>query len=334
MLVEPVFEQEFKDCSYGYRKGRDCHQAVRAVDKAIFKGCHWIIELDIRKYFESIPHQTLCGMFRRRIKDGVLNRLVLGWLKAGALVEGEWETSEEGTPQGGNVSPLLANLYLHDTLDTWFESEVKPRLKGAAHLVRYADDAVLCFKREEDAARVLAVLGKRFAKYGLTMHPQKTRLIDFRPPAAGQADRQPRSFSFLGFTFYWGRSLKGRLVPKVKTDRQRLSRALKGIAEWCRKHRHTPVKDQQKQLAKKVSGHIDYYGVSHNTRSLEGFQQGVERIWHKWLNRRGSPRLITWTKLSKWLIRGPWPVPRIKHHLFEAAKPPVRKPKQLKLPLT
>ena len=202
LLVEPVFEREFRDCSYGYRKGHNCHQAIRAVDRAIGSGCHWIIELDIRNYFGSIPHQPLREMFRRRIKDGVLNRLILGWLKAGVLREGEWEKSEYGTPQGGIVSPLLANLYLHEVLDVWFEDEVKPRLKGPAQLVRYADDAVLCFQHEEDATRVLEVLGKRLAKYGLTLHPDKTRLVDYRKPPQGggkegsKTTDNPRSISF------------------------------------------------------------------------------------------------------------------------------------------
>ena len=333
LLVEPVFELEFRDCAYGYRKGRGCHQAIRAVDRAIGDGCHWIIELDIRKYFESIPHQPLREMFRRRIKDGVLNRLVLGWLKAGVLREGEWEASEEGTPQGGNVSPLLANLYLHEVLDTWFEDVVKPRLKGKAHLVRYADDAVLCCQCEEDATRVLEALGKRLAKHGLTMHPEKTRLTDFRPPQQGRADRQPRSFSFLGFTFYWGKSRKGKLTAKVKTDRKRLNRALEAITEWCRKHRHDPIRKQQQRLSEKIAGHIGYYGMSFNYPSLRRFRRSVEGIWKKWLNRRGSPRAITWERMRDWLKKGPWPELKIKHSLFATARSPVSRPQQLKLRL-
>lgn len=316
LLVEPVFEREFRDCSYGYREGRSCHQAIAAVDQAIYKGCYWIIELDIRNYFGSIPHEPLREMFRRRIKDGVLNRLVLGWLKAGALREGEWESKEEGTPQGGIVSPLLANLYLHEVLDTWFEDEVKPRLKGRAHLVRYADDAVLCFQREEDAARVFEALAKRLAKFGLTLHPEKTRRVDFRPPTPGKRDEQPRSFSFLGFTFYWGKSRTGKPLNKVKTDRKRYGRALDGISEWCQKHLHDPVKEQQQRLSEKIAGHIGYYAVSFNLENLERYIRAVERIWLKWLNRRGSPRNLCWKKFREFQDRHPWPEPKIKHPLF------------------
>lgn len=182
LLVEPLFEKEFHDGSYGYRPGRTAHDALRAVDRAVNGGHHWIIELDIKGYFESIPHKKLREMFGHRIKDGVLNRLVLGWLKAGVLKEGQWESRDEGTPQGGIVSPLLANLYLHHVLDQWIEEDVKPRMKGSLRLVRYADDAVLCFTSGEDARRVFRVLDKRFGKYGLTLHPDKTRLLDFRSP--------------------------------------------------------------------------------------------------------------------------------------------------------
>ena len=322
LLVEPMFEREFRDCSYGYREGRSCHQAVAAVDRAIYRDCHWIIELDMRNYFGSIPHEPLREMFRRRIKDGVLNRLILGWLKAGALREGEWESKDEGTPQGGIVSPLLANLYLHEVLDTWFEDEVKPRLKGRAHLVRYADDAVLCFQREEDAARVFAVLAKRLAKYGLTLHPEKTRKVDFRPPPPGKRDAQPRSFSFLGFTFYWGKSRKGKPVNKVKTDRKRYGRALEGISEWCQKHRHESVKEQQRRLSEKIAGHIGYYGVSYNFERLESFIRAVGRIWLKWLNRRGSPRNLCWKKFRELQDRHPWPEPKIIHRLFGPSTTP------------
>lgn len=316
LLVEPVFEREFRDCSYGYRSGRNCHQAVKAVNQATHRGCYWVIEMDIKNYFGSIPHEPLREMFRRRIKDGVLNRLVLGWLKAGVLREGEWESKEEGTPQGGNVSPLLANLYLHEVLDTWFEDQVKPRLKGRARLVRYADDAVLCFECKGDATRVFDALPKRLAKYGLTLHPEKTRMVDFRPRPTEKREVTPRSFSFLGFTFYWGKSRYGKLVSKVKTDRKRFSRALKDIYEWCEKQRHRPIKEQQQRLSEKIGGHIGYYGVSFNFENLERFVRATERIWLKWLNRRGAPRNLCWKKFRELRERHPWPAPKIVHRLY------------------
>jgi group II intron reverse transcriptase/maturase len=314
LLVEPVFEKEFSEGSFGYRPKRTQHDAIRALDSALGEGHHSIIELDIKGYFDSIPHAKLQEMFRHRISDSVLNRLVLGWLKAGVLKEGQWQASEAGTPQGGVVSPLLANLYLHEVLDTWLEKDVKPRLTGGVKLVRYADDAVICFQSPADAQRVYRVLKQRFEKFGLTLHPEKTRLTDFRPPVQGQT--KGATFSFLGFTFYWGRSRRGKWVPKPKTEGKRLSRKLKEIGEWCRQNRHRPIAEQQAALRQKVQGHIDYYGVSHNFEALQRIERGVLRVWRKWLNRRGSPKRITlspaWDALR---ARRPWVRLRIKHKL-------------------
>jgi RNA-directed DNA polymerase len=316
LLVEPVFEREFHEGSYGYRPGRTAHDAIGAVDRATNGGHHWIIELDIKGYFDSIPHKDLREMFSHRIKDGVINRLILGWLKAGVLKEDLWQGGEEGTPQGGIVSPLLANLYLHHVLDQWIESDVKPRLKGSVQLIRYADDAVLCFKREEDARRVYEVLGKRFEKYRLTLHPEKTRLLDFRPPGADN-DGKSSTFSFLGFTFYWSHTRQGRRIVKPKTQRKRFLSKLKAIGEECRKDRHQPIGKQQAKLVVRLQGHINYYGVSHNFRALKLFIRGAEAIWMKWLNRRGAPNKLTAPQWRKIVERQRWVNIRIKHKLFE-----------------
>ena len=325
-LVEPVFEKEFHDGSYGYRPGRTQHDALRAVDRAIGDRHHWIIELDIKGYFDSIPHSQLREMFSHRIQDGVLNRLVLGWLKAGVMKEGNWQASEAGTPQGGIVSPLLANLYLHDVLDQWIEKDVKPVLRNGVRLIRYADDALLCFRDQSDAQRVYHVLSKRFGKYGLTLHPEKTKLLDFRPPTMRE-EGASETFNFLGFTHYWGRTRTGGWSPKLKTEGKRLRRKLQEIGEWCRKNQHRPISEQQAKLRQKVSGHIDYYGVSHNTPALYRFERGVLSTWRKWLNRRGSPKRITlspaWDAMR---ARHPWVKIRVKHRLWGPlpAKPSTR----------
>ena len=320
MLVGPVFEIEFHNGSFGFRPGRNCHQAVRALDKAIYEGHYWIIDMDIRKYFDSIPHGPLLEMFRNRIKDGVLNRLILGWLKAGVLDEGNWEESKEGTPQGGIISPLLANLYLHEVLDKWIENVVKPRLLGSVKLVRFADDAVLCFTREDDARSVMEVLGKRLGKYGLELHPEKTKLIDYRPKKDGGKVKS-ETFDFLGFTFYWGKSQKGKSVSKLKTMKKRFRAKLKEIGEWCRDNRHQPVAKQQKELKVKLEGHIRYYGMTHNFRSVRGFIAEAERQWWKWLNRRGSPKRVTWEKFREKKKLRPWAVARIVHSLGREEAP-------------
>jgi RNA-directed DNA polymerase len=325
LLVEPVFEREFHDGSYGYRPGRSVHDATRAVDRALGSGHHWIIELDIKGYFDSIPHNELRELFSHRIKDGVLNRLVLGWLKAGVLKEGQWEASDEGTPQGGIVSPLLANLYLHHVLDQWLEHAVKSRLQDSVQLIRYADDAVLCFKRQEDARRVFEVIGKRFAKHGLTLHPEKTRLVDFRPPEQ-QEEGKSATFSFLGFTYYWGHTRGGKRIVKLKTERKRLVRKLKAINEECRRQRHKPLREQQANLQRKLQGHVNHYGVSHNFRALKLFVKGAEAIWRKWLNRRGADKRLTIEAWQRTIAHRPWVTIRIKHRLFNLnpARPPAQ----------
>ncbi len=208
-------------------------------------------------------------MIRHRVRDGVLLRLIGKWLNAGVMESGGLSYPDAGTPQGGVVSPLLANVYLHEVLDTWFERDVKPRLQGRAHLVRYADDAVMVFSCEDDARRVMDVLPKRFAKYGLTLHPDKTRLVEFRrpdrrPPRDGGDGGRPGTFDLLGFTHFWGLSRKGKWVVKRRTARDRFTRALRRVTEWCRLNRHHPVAEQHKALVQKLRGHFGYYGIIGN----------------------------------------------------------------------
>jgi RNA-directed DNA polymerase len=215
------------------------------------------------------------------------------------------------------ISPMLSNIYLHEVLDRWFEAEVKPRLKGEAFLMRYADDAVLVFARKEDAERVMAVLPKRFGKYGLTVHPQKTRLICFGKPQKREpgGPEHPRweKFNFLGFTHYWGRSRKGAWVVKRKTESGRFTRALKGITEWCKRHRHLPLSEQQRILSLKLKGHYAYYGITGNYRCLSSYLFQVQRVWHKWLARRGRGKRLTWERFYLLLQRYPLPCARVVH---------------------
>ena len=227
MVLEAVYEQDFLDCSYGFRPGRSAHQALDALWHRLMEvRGGWVLEIDIRKFFDALDHRHLHAILRRRVRDGVLLRLIGKWLKAGVLEDGCVTHPESGSPQGGVISPILANAYLHEVLDTWFEQTVKPRLKGRASLIRYADDAVLVFEVEGDARRVLDVLPKRFGKYGLTLHPEKTRLVPFqgRPPGSppGPRDERPGTFDFLGFTHYWGRTLKGNWAVKRKTAEEPL----------------------------------------------------------------------------------------------------------------
>jgi RNA-directed DNA polymerase len=303
MVLEAVYEQDFLDCSYGFRPRRSAHQALEALRQqtAGSGGC-WLVEVDIRKFFDTLDKAQLREFLRLRVRDGVLLRLLGKWLKAGVLEEGSIQHPPTGTPQGGVISPLLANIYLHYVLDVWFEREVKPRLKGRAFLIRYADDFVMGFACEEDARRVLEVLPKRFGKYGLAIHPEKTRLLPFhRPPSrrsgtGTSVPPPPGTFDLLGFTHYWGRSWKGYWVIKRKTAKSRFRRALAGIAQWCRLNRHRPLAEQQQTLNQKLRGHYAYYGLTNNGKALYRFRLGVVRWWRKWLSRRdsGGPRSWAW----------------------------------------
>ena len=230
MVLEAVYEQEFLDCSYGFRPGRSAHDALAVVQHETVKmGGGWVLEVDIRKFFDSLDRAKLREVLHQRVRDGVVLRLIGKWLKAGVQEDGSLSYPETGTPQGGVISPMLANIFLHEVLDTWFERDVKPRLKGRAILVRYADDVAMMFSCEEDARRVMAVLPERFEKYGLTLHPDKTRLVEFRRPdrrPPDEGDGRPGSFELLGFTHFWAKSRKGNWVVKQKTAKDRLSRGV------------------------------------------------------------------------------------------------------------
>jgi RNA-directed DNA polymerase len=323
MVLEPLYEQEFLDCSYGFRPGRSAHDALQALwDGLMGLGGGWIIDLDIRKFFDSLDRGHLREILKRRVCDGVLLRLIGKWLNAGVLEEGEVSYPERGSPQGGVVSPILSNVYLHEVLDTWFVNEVKPRLKGEAFLIRYADDAVLVFARKEDAERVMDVLPKRFERYGLAIHPEKTRLICFRRPLKRtEGKRNPprwEKFNFLGFTHYWGRSRAGGWAVLRKTELGRFTRALKSIIEWCKRNRHRPVSEQQQILAQKLRGHYAYYGITGNFRCLNSFLWEVQRAWRRWLERRTRGHRLNWDRFCALLQRYPLPPARVVHSCYAA----------------
>ena len=323
MLLEPIYEQDFAAGSYGFRPGRSAHQALEDLwQRTMDSRGGWILEVDIRKFFDTLDHAHLREFLQLRVRDGVLQRLIGKWLKAGVLEAGNVSYPEAGSPQGGVISPLLANVYLHYVLDVWFRQEVQPRLEGKAHLIRYADDFVILFAREHDARRVLEVLPKRFGRYGLTLHPDKTRLIPFqRPPyratgKGGDRGHRPGTFDLLGFTHYWGRSWRGFWVVMRQTASKRLSRAVQGIAQWCRRNRHLPVRVQHTMLSQKVRGHYAYYGITNNGRALAGFLDTVQRCWRKWLDRRNRQREMHWDRFNRLLQRYPLPPPKIVHSVY------------------
>lgn len=314
MVISEVYEQEFHDFSYGFRPGRSAHQALQAIQHMAWcMGGGWVVEVDVRKFFDTVEHAHLREILHRRIGDRVLLRLIGKWLNAGVLEGLVLSHPDAGTPQGGVISPLLANIYLHDVFDEWFVREVQPALRGQAAPIRYADDLVVLFERKEDAERFLAVLPKRFGKYGLTLHSEKTRLIPFRRPDRRDSDGGGAgTFDFLGFTHHWAQSRKGNWVVKQQTAKDRFSRALRRIREWCRWHRHDPLEAQHLTLVKKLKGHYAYFGITGNYDALARLVYEVQRAWRNALARR-SQQSLPWAKMNRILKRFPLPPPRIIH---------------------
>jgi group II intron reverse transcriptase/maturase len=327
MLLEPIYEQDFLDCSYGFRRGRSAHQALESLGKQTMN-YHggWILEVDIRKFFDHLDRGHLRAFLQHRVRDGVLLRLIGKWLNAGVMEDGGISYPETGSPQGGVVSPVLSNVFLHYVLDLWFEHEVQPRLRHRAFLIRFADDFVIGFRNYRDAQRVMEVLPKRFGKYGLAIHPDKTRLIPFRRPSlmvhGRDKDERPGTFDFLGFTHFWGRSRKGWWIVKRKTASSRFSRAMRSIALWCRRNRHQPIGLQQQKLNQKLRGHYAYYGITGNSRALSRFRHEVRRCWRKWLNRRNRQPTLDWNAFQRLSQRYPLALVRTVHSVCVRAANP------------
>ena len=325
MILEAVYEQDFVDSSYGFRPGRSAHQALQSLwDQVMRMHGGWVIKVDIKSYFDTLSHRHLRGFLDQRVRDGVIRRMIDKWLKAGVLEEESLRFSDAGVPQGSSVAPILSNVFLHWVFDHWFEHEVRPRLTGEAVFYRFADDIVVVCALERDAHRIMAVLPKRFGKYGLMLHPDKTRVIRFRrPPYRSNGGRGhhlewPESFDLLGFTHYWGRSRHGNWVIKRKTAKRRLSRALKRINTWCRRYRHAKVGWQHQQLVLKVRGHYAYYGITGNDRGLKHFRYGVMRRWKRWLNRRSHRSGMDWDRFNLLLKHYPLPDTRVRHATLRA----------------
>jgi len=325
MLLEPIYEQAFYDFSYGFRPGRSPHQALETFWKeAMGLGARWVLEVDIRKYFDSVNRSKLLELVGARMGDGVVLRLLSKWLHAGVMEEGQLHYEEAGTPQGGVVSPLLSNIYLHEVFDHWFADMVQERMEGKVFTVRFADDLVIGFTHRRDAERVYRVIFRRFEKYGLKLHPEKTRLVPFGRPAKAGPDRtgphEPGTFDFLGFTHYWGKSRKGYWVIQRKTAAKRLRRTLRAIEDWCQGHRHNGMAEQFAVLVRKLAGHYAYYGITGNGRGLEQVRTAVQKLWYKWLRRRSrNPGRLTWEWMD-WHLKETFvfPYARVVHSIYHA----------------
>ena len=317
MLIGAVFEQDFYPFSHGFRERHSAHDAIKEIRENIrTQNTGWIIDADISGFFDNIDRSQLKEYISKRVNDGGLLRLIGQWLNAGVIEGDVISYNDKGTPQGGVISPLAANIYLHYVLDEWFEKEVRPRLKGRCFIVRFADDFIIGCEREDDARRVMAVLPKRFDRYGLAIHPEKTRLLSFRKPAnRPEITRGENTFDCLGFTHYWARSLRGNWIIKRKTSSKKVKKTIHALWVWCQKNRHMKLKEQHQILSSKLRGHFQYFGIICNTRSMEAVRHHAIRGWKYWLSRRSQKSGINWDKFKALLERIPLPKPRIVHHV-------------------
>lgn len=332
MVLQALYEPLFDEHSYGFRPGRDAHDALGKLKSIVYgveKMCDvWILEVDIRAFFDTIDHSHLRSFLDERVVDGVIRRMIHKWLHAGVLEEGVVTHPIKGTPQGGVLSPLLGNVYLHHVLDRWFRTEVQPRLRGQSELVRYADDFVLVFQDEQEAREVWDAMSKRFAKYGLELHPDKTRLLRFTPPREGEEQRstragtergERRTFDWLGFTLAWKRGPGGKWSIRPTTSKSRFARALKGLREWTRKHIHDPVERVIKGLSQKLRGHAQYFDVFGNRRKIRTLIHRTRHVLRGALSRRSQRGLVTWAAFVRLMAR---------HPLWEPESTPTRTARQ------
>jgi len=314
MLLSAIYENDFYDCSHGFRKGRSQHKALHELRERCGEcNVSWILTADITGLFDHIDHNQLQGLIKRRVNDGSIVRLIGKWLKAGVMEAGRLEYPEKGTPQGGVISPLLSNIYLHYVLDDWFAKEVNPRMQGKCFIIRWADDFLIGFEKETDALRVQSVLPKRFDKYGLSLHAEKTSLQYFARPTKRIDDRDKRgTFDFLGFTHYWAKTRTGFSVIKKKTAGKRLRSFMKLMWVWCKESLHEPIEDQWKTLKAKLRGYYQYYGVRSNYKALEAVYEHTVKAWRYWLSRRSQRKVVLFEYLQR---HYPLPKPRIVHNI-------------------
>jgi len=321
VILEAIYEADFLDCSYGFRPGRSAHQALDAVDKTIMgKPIHHVIEADIQGYFDEVSHVWMVRFLQERIVDPSFLLLIRRFLKAGYLDSGRLVVSEQGVPQGGNLSPILSNIFLHYVLDLWFEKRIKRQVRGACFLVRYADDFICLLQYPEDARYVEQALGERFTRFDLRLHPEKTRVISFGRYEREKARRQQRradTFDFLGFTHFCGLSRRGKFIVGRRTSRKKFRQKAKALNAWLKQIRNAfPVKEWWPILVAKLRGHYQYYGVSGNMPGIRRFYGLAIRLALKWLNRRSQRRSFNWAGFRAYLEHYPLPKPRIVHNLY------------------
>lgn len=316
-LLESIYEPLFLGWSYGFRPGRSCHDAIKDLRNHLYsEEVEVIIDVDLANFFGTIDHGILKELLSRKIKDSKFLRYISRMLKAGILVEGEMTVSDEGVPQGSLCSPICSNIVAHHVIDEWIEDTVKPLMKGTVKAFRYADDLVICCRYEEDAVRVRKALGKRLEKYELKLNEEKTKMVNFSKRKTQQGIKQ-EVFDFLGFTFYLGRSMQGRTIPKLKTCGKRYRSKLNKVKDWAQKIRNQEsLGTIWKTFCSKLRGHVQYYGVSFNSKAVANFLREAEKILFKWLNRRSQRKSFDWNKFKLFQKKHPLPEAKVIHKLF------------------
>ena len=320
-ILTAIYEQEFIGDSYGFRPGRSCHDALRAVSDEVEGGrIHYIVDADIKGFFDNVDHEWLMQFLDHRIADKRVLRYVKRFLKAGIMEDGAVSSSDRGTPQGGLISPILANIYLHYSLDLWFTRVFQKTCNGQSRIIRYADDFVVCFQCKEDATLFRRELDVRLAKFGLEISPEKTKIIEFGPFAQNKAKRgggKAATFDFLGFTHYCGRSRNGRYFRMKRiTSRKKFTAKIRMFKDWLKANRVLPTRELMDKVASKLRGHFAYYGVTDNSKGISRFYHEIRRLLFKWLNRRGKRGCMNWEKFEIFLKKFPLPCPRITVNLF------------------
>ena len=312
-MTELCFKDEVYRIVGAFRAKFNQHMAIHQIRENCFsKRVNWIVSADITGLFDNIDHKLLIDIIKKRVNDRNIIKLIGKWLKAGVFENGNVSYSDKGTPQGGVISPVLSNIFLHHVLDDWLLQTVSKQMKGKCFVIRYADDFILGFESKDDALNVMGILPERFKTYGLELHPEKTLMIPFGKPTRNHSGKGLKTFDFLGFTFYWGKSMTGNWIIKKKTIGKRLRRSLSRLWDWCKENRHLHVDEQYNMLCDKLRGYYQYYGVRSNYKSLEKVYQHIYRSWRYWLGKRGSDKTIFFEDLKS---KFPLPRPRIVHNI-------------------
>jgi len=320
-ILTAIYEQDFIDDSYGFRPERSCHDALRALSDEVEGGrIHYIVDADIKGFFDNVNHEWMMQFLGHRIADKRVLRYIKRFLIAGIMEDGVVSASDKGTPQGGLASPILANIYLHYSLDLWFARVFQKSCYGQSRIIRYADDFVVCFQHEVDATRFRHELDERLAKFGLEICPEKTKVIEFGPFAESRARRRgckPETFDFLGFTHYCSRSRNGRQFRMKRiTSRKKFTAKIRMFRDWLKANRTLPTRELMEKVVSKLRGHFAYYGVTDNSKGISRFAYEIQRLLFKWLNRRGKRGCMNWEKFNLFLKKFPLPSPRIMVNLF------------------